>query len=372
MRAALAGLMLLSCGGSLEPESSVSTESTESPIFGWEDREAACIDRRDNDGDGYFDCDDFGCRRFAFCHSSRVRIAAFNVQSLGYTSSLGFAAVRDIVKRIDADVICLEEVEDFEGRRLARLALDAGYPHVFMGEARTAMSGGLTNACLSRYPIIEALSLNSAMISSDGRANEIARDLVEVRVELIANHRYLTAIVGHLKSGFANSDKFRRQVETMRIRDRVRALRSARPNDAVAVMGDFNEEVDGADLGWRFFSLPSGLPSSYRLGSDITLPLDYQPFETLRSAGLTLSDPTHEDTDDIYSTRIPSGRRIDFMLIDGARITADEVYEACLDDGVDDAPRGNFMRKEGSPLSCGINSTASDHRPVVVDVSIDP
>jgi endonuclease/exonuclease/phosphatase family metal-dependent hydrolase len=367
MRAISALLILSACGG-LETE----IESEESALFGYENREAACGDRRDNDGDGYFDCQDFGCRRYAFCRSTRVRIAAFNVQSLEYTGSSGFAAVRAMVQRIGADVICLEEVEDFEGRRLATLAAQAGYPYYFMGEARSPMAGGLTNACLSRYPLVEVASLDSEAITGQANANEIARDLVEVRLELIAKHRYLTAIVGHLKSGFANTDKFRRQVEAMRIRDRVRALHTSRPDDAIAVMGDFNEEIDGNDLGWRFFSLPSGLPSSYRLGSDITFPLEYQPFEALLSAGLSLSDPTHEDTIDEYATRIPSGRRIDFVLIDGARITADGVYESCVDDGIDDAPRGNFLRMTGSPLSCGTNSTASDHRPVVVDVSIDP
>jgi hypothetical protein len=152
----------------------------------------------------------------------------------------------------------------------------------------------------------------------------------------------------------------------------VRSIQAANPGEAIAVMGDFNEEVDGSALGWRYYRAPRGLPSAFRLGGDIDFPLEYQPFETLLSAGLELSDPTHEDTTDEHATRIPSGRRIDFVLISGARITADEVYESCRDDGLDTAPRGNFLYKEGAPLPCGINSVASDHRPVVVDVSIDP
>jgi endonuclease/exonuclease/phosphatase family metal-dependent hydrolase len=361
-------LLTFSCG----PDASDPVSTVESEATAYEDREAACSDGIDNDGDGYSDCSDFGCRPHAFCQPSRLRIAAFNVQSLDAVGSPGFNAVRDIVARVDAGVICLEEVEDFEGPRLQRLAEMTGYPYLFQGQARTAMAGGLTNACLSRFPIAESNSLTSAAIAPDARANEIARDLVEVRVELIANHRYATLIVGHLKSGFQQSDLFRRQIEAFRLRDRVRALRDMRPADTIAIMGDFNEEVDGGDLGQRFFRLPSGMPSSYRLGSDIRFPVDYQPFVAFAEAGLTLSDPTHEDTTNEYGTRIPSRRRIDFVLVSGARITGDEVYESCRDDGVDAEPRGNFLRKAGSPLACGINSTASDHRPVVVDLSIAP
>src|SRR5688500_14169045 len=112
MRAALL-LLTFACGPDpIEPIGSLS-EAT-----GYEDREAACTDGQDNDADGYFDCADFGCRRHAFCRSSRLRIAAFNVQSLDAVGSPGFEAVRDIVARIDAGVICLEEVEDFEATRL--------------------------------------------------------------------------------------------------------------------------------------------------------------------------------------------------------------------------------------------------------------
>jgi endonuclease/exonuclease/phosphatase family metal-dependent hydrolase len=371
MRAGICLLLLFACGGP-EPLPIEPLESSQSEATGYEDRTAACSDGQDNDGDGYFDCADFGCRRHAFCRSSRLRVATFNVQSLEAEGSPGFDAVRDIVARIDAGVVCLEEVEDFEGKRLARLAEAAGYPHWFMGRARTAMAGGLTNACLSRYPIVEGHSLHSAAITTDPDANEIARDLVEVRVELIAGHRWATVIAGHLKSGFQRSDQFRRQIESQRIADRVRTLRASRPGDAIAVMGDFNEEVDGSALGWRFFARPGGLPSSYRLGSDVSFPVEYQPFETFAAAGLSLSNPTHEDTTDEVGTRIPSRRRIDFVLVSGARITADEVYESCRDDGVDAPPRGNFLRKAGAPLPCGINSTASDHRPVVVDLSIGP
>ena len=335
-----------------------------------EDSPGECGDGVDNDGDGYTDCADFGCRKLAACMGTTVRVASFNVQYLGSPSTSGFAALVEILKRVAADVICLQEVKDHEGSRLQQLAQLSGYPHLFNGKVSTPMAGKITNACLSRLPLVQGRSRSSANISTSSWANETGRDIVTVRVRL-KNGRHLMVLNAHLKSGFKDSDRVRRQVEILRVRDILRQERKAHPGDAVVVLGDFNETVNGSTLGTVYHKAPQGMPYSYKLGQDISYPITYKPFATLRAEKLVLTQPTHEDSTTNFATRIPSGKRIDFILHGGAELVGDEVYEACQDNGVDDAPKGNYLVKgSGGPLQCGTNSVASDHRPLFADLRV--
>jgi len=338
----------------------------------YEDSEAECRDGIDNDGDGYTDCDDYGCKKSARCKVSRtVRVASFNVQYLGSSTSSGFAALRKVITRVGADVICLQEVKDYEGYRFIALAKATGYPHWFQGKVSTPMAGGLTNACLSKFPVVQGRSRSSDDISPHSWANETGRDIVTVRVKVPTLNRHLLVVNAHLKSGFKDADRVRRQVEMLRIRDILRQHRKAHPGDAVVVLGDFNEELDGATLGWIYQKAPWGMPYSYALGKDLSYPITYHPFAVLKAEGLKLTDPTHEDSTTAYGTRIPSGKRIDFLYYRGAELSGDEVYEACADNGKDDAPAGHYLNKKGAgPLPCGTSYGASDHRPVMADLKL--
>lgn len=298
-----------------------------------------------------------------------VRVATFNIQTIGEPGSAQHAAAVAIVRRVDADLLCLQEVRPWERGALDALARSAGYRHVFQGRISTPMAGALTNACLSRRRVVWARSRSSDDISSDRSANETGRDIVAVRVE-VGTGRYLLVIAVHLKSGFDDSDRLRRQVETLRVRDLVRQHRQRYPSDALVVVGDFNETVDGRRLGWTFWRAPYGLPRSFSLGRDLRYPIRYDPFPTLRAERLIRAHPTHEDLPKTDGTRIPSGRRIDFVYYSGATLAGSEVYEACHDDGIDAPPVGHCLTKRGSPLPCGTSLRASDHRPVVVDLRL--
>lgn len=335
---------------------------------GTESTAEACSDGRDNDGDGYLDCIDHDCAEF--CNVDAVRIATWNVQTLGAIDSTEFAAALTIVQRMNADILCFNEINDYEAARLQRFATLAGYPHLFQGRASTPMAGGLTNACLSRFPFADARSRTSHDISSDTTANETGRDLVHVRVEVRQGRSFVALVSVHLKSGFTDADEVRKYVEAIRARDIVRQHRVAHPDDAIVVLGDFNEEVGGSALGHVHTGPPEGLPLSWRLGSDLTWPMTYNPFAPLIAEGLADARATHEDKPAEFATRIPSGRRIDYTFTVGARVREALVYEACQDDGVDGAPAGDFMAFAGTPVTCGTNIVAADHRPVLVELEL--
>jgi hypothetical protein len=162
----------------------------------------------------------------------------------------------------------------------------------------------------------------------------------------------------------------RRQVEALRMRDAVNQYLATHPDDAVVVTGDFNEEINENTLGTVYPQAPEGMPLSYRLGSDLAYPLTYDPFAAMASAGLSVTDPTHEDGSS-HATRIPSSRRLDYIYYRNAELVGDEVYNPCRDNGVDDAPVGQYRAKTGPAVGdCSAAEGASDHRLVFADLRV--
>src|SRR5690606_8212686 len=154
--------------------------------------------------------------------------------------------------------------------------------------------------CVARVPLTLVGSWGAEELSPDPDANDTGRDFLVVRATLGETEDsgcWLGVITVHLKSLEDDVDLFRRQVEVERLRQAISRYRGMYPSDPIVVMGDFNENFDDPAIGQSFTSVPPGLPSSYRLGSDIQLPLPYQPFASLQSEGLELADPTQEDSD---------------------------------------------------------------------------
>ena len=81
-------------------------------------------------------------------------------------------------------------------------------------------------------------------------------------------------------------------------------------------------------------------------------------------------EPSHEDAPGELGTRIPSGRRLDYLFVDGLIWLGDEVYNSCRDNGTDEPPAGDWLVKQGAPLPCGTGSTAADHRIVFADFAL--
>lgn len=303
------------------------------------------------------------------CEGRRLRLATFNVQSVENEQSDGFEALASVARRVDADVLCLQEVLFYEDGPLSSLALDAGYTRVIQANEPPSIGGDFTNACLSRELMTLEGSYTGGELGTDASANDVGRDILVVRIDLSSEEEScgVGVVTLHLKSGQEPLDWFRRQMEAQRVVQAVERYRAAHPGEPMVIMGDLNETIDDPALGHVFPGAPAGLPSSYRVGNDISFPLTYQPFETLQALGFSVADATQEDTQGAYETWADVVR-LDYVLFDGLELQADEVYNACRDNGVDDAPEGNWMAKEGSALSCALSEQASDHFPVMVDL----
>jgi len=326
------------------------------------DAELDCHDGIDEDDDGRLDCVDSDCWEDQECAARYLRVATWNVRDVGEEGSLQHDQLIAVLERIDADVVCLQEVGDAEEEQLQAVALAAGYEHVVLAPAEGTPTGFIRNACLSRIEPAGADVLYADDISTDASANDVTRPFVRLRLLVESADRYVTVIAAHLKSGQDDVDRFRRMVESIRLGQVVEAERDIFPNNAILVIGDLNETPQPDEQ--TFDELPGGLPLAYELGSDIALPLTYEPFAPLEDATLERVHARVEDTP-WTETYLPGLVRLDYIYEDAGEVAVAETYEACEDDGVDDFPYGDVLPKLGEPLACGVSADASDHRPVV-------
>lgn len=309
------------------------------------------------------------------CNMTPLRVATLNSQSLGMPGSDQYAALLASIVRVDADVMCLQEVgdpDDFdsgadERQAFIQLAQDAQYDFYNQASDSPAIGGRFTNGCMSRHSFQVVGSMTGRDLSPDSNAQDVGRDILVLRVNPEPGC-YAGIFTVHLKSGGSDEDIFRRQVEVERLRIAVSRYRALRPDDAVVALGDFNEQIDDPALGTTITELPATLPMSYRLGSDIELPLIYRPFISMMQDGFSIVPATWEDSTNTDTWGDSS--RIDYVMVSGADVVGSEVYNACQDNGVDDAPVGGWLTKAGSALSCGTSDAASDHLPVFADLQL--
>ena len=303
---------------------------------------------------------------------SELRVATFNVQTVGGSSSSEYLALSSVIERMCPDVLLVQEIyQSSDVADFLELASTIGYEYTAYSDVSGTMAGGLRNGCMSIFPILSYVSWSSAEISGDPDANDITRDIFQVRLDL-PGQRELGAFTLHLKSSSTAPDQFRRQVELTRVTQVLDSYRTAHPDDYIVITGDFNEDYGDGPFGsptWN--SVPSTVPSSYQLGSDISLPITYDPFELLLDQGLVFCDATWEDSSSNHTTRPASGRRLDYVFYDSTGLTLvdDEVYYSTQDNGVDDLPPGNWIAKCGSIPGASVSLAASDHLTVVADFS---
>lgn len=297
-----------------------------------------------------------------------LRIATWNVLRVGPVGSDQYEALAAIVRRLDADVLCIQEVGEGEESQLQALAQVGGYDYGLLTPPSGPSGSGIANACMSRIPTSDTAYLWSDWISSDSSARDLTRPFVRLRLDHQASGRTVSILSGHLKAGGDDVDRFRRMVESIRLGQATQDELALDGDAAVVVLGDLNERPNPRVT--TFTALPEGLPGFYNLGSDIELPITYDPDAPLIDAGLARVEAVWEDGTE-ETTFIPFESRLDYVYVLGGDAIASEVYEACRDDGVDDEPTGDVLAKVGRPLPCGTSELASDHRPVVVDIRLD-
>ncbi|HEY1121602.1 MAG TPA: endonuclease/exonuclease/phosphatase family protein [Haloferula sp.] len=308
-----------------------------------------------------------------------IRVATYNIgahfttegfpeYSLGDPGTADHDSVRDVLARIDADVVALQEIAsaDVSGTPddLDALAASLGYPYIYV--APTASATPLTGpidttlrvSFLSRYPF-----LNSSAVRSPEGARELTRLHPVVKVDVPGTTRDLLLISAHLKSGTAAADKFRRAIEFKRLTGHLGAL-GLTNDDNYIVMGDFNLSSSNAS----YSTLPSGMPASYDLGDDISFPVAYStnPLSYFTSPSATRLDPRQVNNS---AATFQSGSVIDLMMVSPAiagRPLEKEVYNSTLD-----TSNSVGLPKAGSPLPSGTSAAASDHYAVFADLELD-
>ncbi len=290
-----------------------------------------------------------------------VRIVSYNIEwGLGEPGSAEYAAVSNVLARIDADIVALQEVTSDDLERIGAFAAGLGYPYYAVG-GLGPFAGGLRNAILSRYPLARI-----AEVESPEDARELTRLTLYAEIFVPDAAIPLHTFALHLKSGYDDADEFRRAIEAERIRDAMRNW-GITTSDATILLGDFNEDV--ADRQTEAFgSPPDGLPLSYTLGSDVTFPVPYAQFppDAFVTDDLQTIDAPQSDGVTTW-TRIPSERRLDYAMAGGPILdtaVAAETYNSVLDAVWPGLP------KSGDPLAPETSAEASDHLPVFVDVRL--
>lgn len=257
------------------------------------------------------------------------------------------AALADVIRRLDADVLGLQEIESFSALiefREEHLA-GMGYDHAIsidVGQER-----GIEQAVLSRYPIVEArvrpnLALGGVHPEkygdqpnwNAGEPLELRRSPLEVTIEIPAHEAgakpyRLTLLVVHHKSGRYSG--YWREAETAGVLRWIAELQRADPNRNIAVLGDFNAQPDEKSVA------------------------DYL------AAGFLDAFPDRRPGDPRTSTH-ESGRAIDLILLN-PQLNAEVVPGSAFVLGAPLRPEGADWRTTPAP-----EGYASDHLPVAIDL----
>ncbi|MFG0326617.1 MAG: endonuclease/exonuclease/phosphatase family protein [Phycisphaerales bacterium JB037] len=253
------------------------------------------------------------------------------------------AAAAAAIRAVDADILCLQEVESLEALLWFRdeFLADMGYEHVASIDAGNER--GIEQSVLSRYPIKSVENWPGAELGGThpemygnepndyaGQPILLRRSPLKAVVEIPgADGPYaLTLFVMHHKSGRYNN--YWREAEARYMVAKLRDELSADPDENIVVLGDFNAQR-GADSVEPY------------LDAGFVDPFD--PWEGAETERITHS----------------SGRRIDLLLL-SPTVLPEVVPGSAFVLGTIARPAGADWR---SPAPEGY---ASDHYPVSVDL----
>lgn len=290
--------------------------------------------------------------------------AAYFDYGIGPSGTPDHDTVRDVLDRIDADVVALQEIHgaDISAGDLAVLATSLGYPHSFISPSSNTFDTSLRVGFLSRYPFLTSVSVDSPPISK-----ELTRLFPAVKVDVPGTHRDPLLISAHLKSGETPADRFRRSVEMLRLSGHLNS-QGFTGDENYVVLGDFNLSSEDE----RITAIPAGMPGGFLLAPDISgsvPPINYytNPLQYFNGAPVVLLDPRQLDNS---PATFKTGSVLDLLLVSpilAGRPMRTEIYNSALD-----SSNSAGIPKSGSPLAPGTSLTASDHYPLVVDLELDP
>lgn len=295
-----------------------------------------------------------------------VRVATWNVLGVGTPGSAEFQAAVDVLRRVDADVVAIAEISsDADVPNFLSLASAAGYAYTVV--APYGPFGSPRTGFLSRHAVSTSTAWSAAALSGDSAANDLTRYLLEANVDVTGRGDLLRLLTTHWKSGTANSDEFRRAVESYRMSGLTAGTPAGR---GLVLMGDVNADIgDPPATPALFTAAPTGLPTSFVIGADVNSMmaaggLVNDPFAYLTRGAVVLDALQQDGTD---ATRPASGRRIDYLLANAAIVTLGaraQVYD-CADETL-----ASPLPLAGTPLPAATCATASDHLPVFADLVV--
>jgi endonuclease/exonuclease/phosphatase family metal-dependent hydrolase len=184
----------------------------------------------------------------------RFRVATYNVENYllepvgtrPAKSPGARQAVRSMIRRLDADILALQEIGGRAALEELREALRGeGLPYA---HARLAW-GHDTNiavAVLSRFPITADRSLTNASFLLLGRRHFVNRAFVELDIQVTPDYA-LTLMAAHLKSrrtAIEADEAELREQEAILLRARVDARLARDPAANLVVLGDLNDTRD--------------------------------------------------------------------------------------------------------------------------------
>jgi endonuclease/exonuclease/phosphatase family metal-dependent hydrolase len=290
---------------------------------------------------------------------STVRTMTWNIALLGAVGSSEYEAVRQILMRLQPDVVVLNEIATEDLGPLQVLADDLGYDTVFVPDENPF--GDWRNGWMSRLPVESLSAPTAAALARSEAANDLTRLPIVGTIQVPDTDLTLTVVGQHLKAGFDPIDQFRRAVDAQRT---AQATDSSAP---VLVMGDLNAQLDDMpESPPTWTRIPNGAPPSFVLGPDLQGRLSFgipnDAFAPFLALGLTPLDALQ--LDGRTATRPVSERRIDWAIASEhlVDLVKHEVYNT-LNEGM------GGLRKPGPAPERDASERASDHLPIVVDVS---
>ena len=322
-------------------------------------------------------------------HAVPLRVVTFNLEALrdingsptfalSSPGTADFETIESILARINADIVCLQELSNFDisggtngatNSDVHALANALGLEEVVIPTTSGVFDFQLRNAILSRYPVTDVTAIGTTdvqdelgLVGSNGeRAREMTRAQIAAVVEIPGVAIPVTVVTVHSKSGTGSADRFRRAVEMARLENYL-LTEGLDSNDAIVLAGDFN--FSGNNI--SFTSEPSGLPNTWNLATDIALPITYQAdpdfyfsapiiFETAPVQQLNGNEGTFE-----------TGSQLDFILATAPlNYQGGEVYRSDFD-----ISNTSGRPKVGNPVVAGASAIASDHYAVFADYEL--
>ena len=296
-----------------------------------------------------------------------IRVAAYNVENvfdgvddpslqgeyddIKMTTKPGrLEAIADAIRRLDADVLCIEEIEGLDCLKWFRdtYLKGMGYDHAISEDV--GYYRGVEQACLSRFPIIshatyvqEDLSDMDAKRVGSGWAGRKADQGAKfqrspLRVDIDVDGYRLTLFSVHFKAG-GKEFSYHRESEALQVMQFIDEILAKDPAANVAVLGDFN--ASPSDKTPKVFA-EAGMRGAY-------------DFRGTKKG----------NTKDLYTTH-DSGRAIDYVYM--TKGMAEDVVDSSFFVLSTVHPASDYDWRKDPDKAKIPAGYASDHYPIAIDL----